>query len=201
MGDNPGTAPAPPDRPTPDLAEAIEEIAEDTLHLMERVGTVDARLSGLAEQVGRIAHLLEERLTADARAVDQLRRDLLGERRAQSARHSFDTVVPAIDALDAMRGGLDPAADERTRVQLAGVLGVLRGLLQRLGFVEFVAEPGQAFDPARMQCLGEADGPAGRVVATVQAGYLAHDAVARPAGVLVGRFAPESAGGERQGTP
>jgi len=201
VDDSPVTPPAPPDRSRFDMAEAIEEIAEDTLHLMERVGAIDTRLGGLAEQVGRMVQLLEERLTVDARAVDQLRRDLLGERRAQSARQSFDTVAPAIDALRVMHDGLDPLADERTRVQVAGVLGVLRGLLQRLGFVEFAAEPGLAFDPARMERLGEADGPAGRVVATVQPGYLVHDAVARPAGVLVGRSAPESAGTKELGEP
>src|SRR5262245_12414173 len=107
----------------PELAEAIEEIAEDTLHIMERVGALDGKVGALAEQVGRGAKLLEERLTADARAVDQLRRDLLGERRTQSARQAFDAVTPAIDALHAMREGLDPASDERMRIQLAGVLG------------------------------------------------------------------------------
>jgi molecular chaperone GrpE (heat shock protein) len=183
-----------PTRRAVDVVEALEEIAEDTLHLMERTGAIDTRLGTMADQVGRMVQLLEERLTADARAVDQLRRDLLGERREQSARQSFDAVVPAVDALRAMHDGLDPACDERMRIQVAGVIGLLGGLLQRLGFVEFSAQPGEAFDPSRMLCLGNTDGPAGRVVAAIQPGFLAHDAVARPAGVLVGTPAPSTTG-------
>jgi molecular chaperone GrpE (heat shock protein) len=65
------------------------------------------------------------------------------------------------------------------------VIGTLANLLQAIGYVRFEVNPGEPFDPSRMQCLGYRQGKTGVVLEVLQPGYAAAGSVVRPAGVLI----------------
>ena len=70
----------------------------------------------------------------------------------------------------------------------------LRRALEMVGISETPAEPGQPFDPARHQAIGEVatdQYPAGSIAALIQRGYQVANLLMRPALVQVAR-APEA---------
>ena len=167
------------------IAPVLEDLADDLLHLVKRVGAIEGRLTDMSTRVDELLQIARDQASVNARAVDAMRRDLLADRRTQAVRHAFDAVSPILDGLGAMQAALDPLSDDRLRAQLAAIMASLRSLLQGLGFVEFHAAAGEAFDPARMRVAGYAAGPADVVLASLHPGYLADGTVARPAGVLI----------------
>jgi molecular chaperone GrpE (heat shock protein) len=171
----------------------IVEIAEDMLQLLGRLAAVEQRQVELLARLDEVSRLIQETTAAQARALDALRRDLLGERSALAARATFTAVVPVLDSLRTMRQGLDPSRDELAYAQTTALSSSLSGLLQTLGFRPFEPAVGETFDPGRMECLGYAPGSPGLVTASLHPGYLAGSGVVRPAGVLIAP--PRSSGG------
>ena len=170
----------------PAAPSAIDEIAEDMLHLLERVAALE---QSNAEQAGRIDHvaqLVRETHVNLGRSIDTLRRDLLEERKALVNRAAVEAVTSGIVPLRIMLRSLNPEADARLLGQLGAVLGSLGGVLQTLGVREFEPAVGDLFDPAHMECIGYAEGTRGTVLEVCSPGYFAGDAVVRPAGVLIG---------------
>lgn len=169
----------------PEAAAGIDELAEDMVELLRRLKDLERAGAELGARLERI----EEQVVAGGqeigRTVDALRRDLIEERRAMTSRHAFDAVCPVLDSLRATRDSLPDGVDEVVRDQLAAVISTLSTLLQGLGFARFDVEEGAAFDPARMECVGYAEGTPGVVVRAVRPGFAVGEAVVRPAGVLI----------------
>lgn len=159
------------------IGEALHELADDTLHVLQRMTAFERQLQELAAAIS----------DSDARhhqLIEQLRQDSIGARRGLVVRSLFESVVTALDSLDilARAGALDAEALQH-QVQATG--SVLQALLASQGFTRFEAAAGDAFQPARMQVVGYAEGPPGVVLRNVQPGYLVNETVIRPAGVLI----------------
>jgi len=163
----------------------LEELAEDMLDLLGAVRAIEERQRDLATRLDRIEQGLGRETAAASQAIDSLRRDLLGERRAQAVRQAFEVVAPALESLRGQLDGLRLGEDARIRGQLRAAVSALSNLLHGLGFEAFEALPGEPFDPERMECLGFAEGPPGVVLEAVRHGFRSGEIVMRPAGVLL----------------
>lgn len=112
------------------------------------------------------------------------------ERFAKAAASGFmRDLLPVLDsfALGSSAMGKDPAAMkgfEAIRTQLESVLA-------RHGLTKIIVRRGDPFDPGRHEAMGEVPrpptggGPPGSVAEEVASGYLLHEAVLRPAKVLL----------------
>jgi len=167
------------------VASGLEEIADDTLQLLERVRRVEQSTAELPMRLADLQAGLYQSYRHHGTQLDALHRELLGEQRWLGVRAAFDAVVPCLDSLRAMQARLEPDADPRLAEQIFAIAGSLRNVLQKLGFVEFTPEIGSAFDPERMEWLGDGEGALGVVLEVVRPGYLAQGAVARPCGVRI----------------
>jgi molecular chaperone GrpE (heat shock protein) len=168
-------------RPDPlaDLTARLDRLEQAQAWLVHRLDQVDA--------------LIREGDRGVVRELDGLRRELMGDRKAAAAFAVLGAVAPALEQLRAVLEGLGPEADPAVARQLAWAADVLLMPLRTLGFDEFTPEPGDPFDPTRMQCEGTAEGPPDRVVRTTRPGYRCRDAVSLPARVLVGQSAAPAA--------
>ena len=135
------------------------------------------------------------------------------KRRAQQEQNQREQILgaqalmPVLHALDSFERAFASLPDSlRGYSWIEGIALVeaqLRRALEMAGITETPAEPGQPFDPARHQAIGEvASGqyPAGTVAALVQRGYQVASLLMRPALVQVAR-APESQKPEETGEP
>jgi molecular chaperone GrpE len=158
-------------RTTPPASRSVEatleEIAEDMLDILERLNSI------------------ERQVREQGRAIETFRTEAWGQSRALSMRYLFDAVAPAIDTLQVLARGLDPAIGAGGYQQVISAAATLNIVLQTLGFQRFDAAAGDPFDPARMECLGYAEGLPGRVLEMIRQGYAAGEIVVRPAGVLI----------------
>ena len=151
---------------------------------MQRLSRLEHLLQEAAAGLHLRTTLAEQGALQQARSMEQLRQDLTGERRGLLVRGLFDSVVTSLDSLEILARARE-LDGQPAGTQLSAICATLRNLLQSMGFSRFDAAPGEAFQPARMQCFGYAEGPAGVVLAAVQPGYAANDTVVRPAGVLI----------------
>lgn len=182
----------PPKRSSGSSPDAIEEIAEDMLDVIQRLGSVEQQVQQAVVVIASVNQAISDQSAYQHRLVEALRRDLLAERRAISYRFLFEPMVSALDSLEMIGRGFDPARDQRSYGQTQAAIGTLANLLQAIGFVRFEVQPGDRFDPARMQCLGYAEGEPGLVLQVLQPGYIGAGAVIRPAGVLIADPAPKA---------
>ena len=194
----------------PDTQSAAENDAEN-----------DAPTDSASDSpVARIAEL-ERLLTAERdAATDYMQRwqramaDFSNfKRRAQQEQEQREQILgaqalmPVLHALDSFERAFASLPDSlRGYSWIEGIALVeaqLRRALEMAGITETPAEPGQPFDPARHQAIGEvATGqyPAGTIAALVQRGYQVASLLMRPALVQVAR-APESQRPEEAGEP
>jgi molecular chaperone GrpE len=163
----------------------LEEIAEDMVHLLERLQSMERVQQELLSRIERMDEQVSAEMTTTRRALNAMRRDMLEENKAQVTRHAFDAIVPAVDSMRALLEGLDTDEDAKIKAQLRAVISALSNLLQGLGYEHFDVALGEPFDPTRMECLGFADGEPGTVLEVVRPGYRAGDSVVRPAGVAI----------------
>jgi molecular chaperone GrpE (heat shock protein) len=171
----------------------LEEIADDTLRLIERGKRLEDRLDRLTEQVGALSQTQQDSERRLAVELGRMRQDLLGERKALVGRGSFNAVLPTLDSLRLMREALDDSPENgQIRAQLHAVIGSLANIVQSLGFVEFQVTPGSVFDPFNMECLGYQEGVADTVVSVVRPGYSVSGEVVRPCGVLLAQPGPSA---------
>lgn len=162
-------------------SEQLEEIAEDMLHLLERLRSLEQ------SQVSLLARF-EEVVTGQretARELRRVREELLGERKATAVLSLFAGLVQRVDSVRGMLRELDPKEDARTVGQLTAVDDILTLMIRGLGFAEFRPEWGDTFDPHRMECVGYVTGEPDIVLEVVRAGYEAGGTVARPAHVRI----------------
>jgi molecular chaperone GrpE (heat shock protein) len=114
-----------------------------------------------------------------------VRNDLAESRKGLALRSVFDPTALALDQLEAIRRGFDPEKEQAIYGQVSAATSTLSNLLQSFGFTRFAPDLGAPFDPARMQCLGYAQGQPGVVLQVLRPGYLAGEMLVRPAGVLI----------------
>lgn len=165
----------------PHDSEQLEEIAEDMLHLLEGVRSLEQSQASLLARLEESIHAQRE----TAREVRRVREELLAERKATAVLSLFTSLVQRMDSVRGMLKELDPREDSRTIEQLTAIDDILALMLRGLGFDEFHPERGDAFDPHRMECVGYALGDPDVVLEVVQAGYEAGGAIARPAHVRI----------------
>jgi molecular chaperone GrpE (heat shock protein) len=163
----------------------IEEIADDMLHLLERVAALEQRLAEQTARIEQVGQLVGEAHLNLGRSIEVLRRELLEERKAIVNGAAVQAITSGIVPLRTVARTLDPTTDAGVLGQVAAVLGSLGGMLQTLGIREFEPVVGERFDPARMECIGYTEGERGFVLGVCSPGYLAGDRVVRPAGVLI----------------
>jgi molecular chaperone GrpE (heat shock protein) len=160
--------------------------------LTARVYQVQQAQAWLAQRLDEIDSAFQEAVRGVAREVGQLRRELLGDRKAAAVSAVLNALVPALEQLRSVRDRLEGGADALVARQLSWAADVLALPLRSLNIEEFSPGPGEPFDPLRMHCDGVSDGPKGAVVRTTRPGYRCQQTVLLPARVLVGRAAAPS---------
>lgn len=90
---------------------------------------------------------------------------------------SFDLGLATVDEKDPARKGMEL------------IRGQLEEAMRRHGVERVKVKPGEQFDPARHEAVGEAasGAPPGRIAEEVGAGYLLHGKLVRPARVKVSK--------------
>lgn len=157
---------------------------------------LEAHNAALAEEIAQ----LKDKLLRAMAETENVRRRVEREREetAKYAVSSFakelagvaDNLRRAIDAVPAETR----AADEAVRSLLEGVEATERALLagfERFG-VSRIDPLGERFDPNRHQAMAQIDSdqPPGTVIQVMQAGYMIHDRLLRPAMVVVAKARP-----------
>ena len=166
------------------IGESLHELADDMLDLMQRLSTTERLLQDASAASDRLASVVESHAARQARAVEQLRDELVGAHRGLIVRGLFNSMATALDSLEILTRASE-SDGQPVGTQLQATCATIRNLMQAIGFTRFDATVGARFDPERMQCFGYAEGPAGIVVQAIQPGYTAGDVVVRPAGVLI----------------
>jgi molecular chaperone GrpE (heat shock protein) len=174
-------------------SDAIEEIAEDMVDIVQRLGKLERQMQESSASLASLHDVFAEHSSYQYKLVESVRRDLAGDRKALTLRALFDPAALALDQLEVIRKGFDPEKDQAVYGQVSAAAATLDNLLQSLGFTRFVPQPGDSFDPSRMQCLGYASGEIGVVLKVLRPGYLAGDSLVRPAGVLIADPEPKAA--------
>ena len=146
----------------------------------------------LADALARIEQQREAMLRVAADAENARKRAQTEASTAQKyALERFaESLLPALDSLDAAIKTGDLSGIELTQRQL-------RGALEKAGVRELAPIAGERFDPHRHQAMAavEADAEPNSIVALMQKGYLLHERVLRPALVTVAKPRVENAAG------
>ena len=168
-----------------DAAAHLEELAEDMVALLRRMQSFEESLAATAARTERIESQVKEVTASNARALDGLRRDTVGDRRHLAAVGVLDAMIPWMDALTGHARRCAGDGSPETAQYVHTTVELLSAMLRTLGFVALEVRAGDPFDPRCMQSVGYADGKPGTVVDVVGPGYTSDGAVIRPARVLV----------------
>jgi molecular chaperone GrpE (heat shock protein) len=161
-------------QPTPGL----EEIAEDMLDVLQRLGNLERSVQELRRTV-------DESGSQQRRILDQIRSEVAGDRKSVATRVVFDQVAAALDSLELLGRGLDATRDQSAYAQVTAAVATLANVLLALGYQRFDISRGDPFDSNRMQCFGYAVGEQGVVLEALHPGYSSANIVIRPARVLI----------------
>ncbi len=168
-----------------------EDPADQAIDPVDRLAALEAEVAEWKDRALRAAAETEnvrrrgqkEREDANKYAVSNFARDLVS---------SVDNLRRAVDSVPEAK-----ISDDLTRTLLAGVAATERELLNALekNGVKRIDPKGERFDHNLHQAIFEAENtgqPAGTVVEVLQAGYVLHDRLLRPAmvGVAKGGEAP-----------
>ncbi len=168
-------------------AQADGEPAETAADLIERLTATETEL---AETKDRLLRALADTENVRRRAD----REIQQEKRFAASNFAKDLLNVADNlrrALDSVKAGAP--ADEFTRTLVDGVAATERELLaafERHGLKRVEPQPGERFDHNLHQAMFELENtgkPAGSIVQTLQAGYVMHDRLLRPAMVGVAK--------------
>jgi molecular chaperone GrpE (heat shock protein) len=173
-----------------DLSAAVEEIAEDTLAVLRRLVTLEQGQAAVMARLDRLGHEVADGVREHEQGLDQLRRNLLTDRKHLGQLWLLDAVAPWLESLQRLRARADRAEPGDLSHHIDSVLDVLNAMIRDLGFEAFTVDVGEAFDPRRMASAGYAEGPSGVVLSLTSPGYQAAKTVVRPARVLI--CAPET---------
>jgi hypothetical protein len=200
--------PPPPDEaahypPAAALAGAhdrLEELADDQLQVLRQVQSLAAGQADVLARLDALSRSFQQWTSALGREVAQVRAELLSRQRGLALRDLFDGMIGPWERLRSLSDAIrQPSPSRKPAVnaanlarqrealsnQLQAVVAILGRSLRDLGFEEFTAEEGQAFDPHCMECAGYATGPTGVVLKVVKPGYRAGDITVSPVQVLI----------------
>jgi len=177
---------ASPKRPE-DTAETVEELADDMLHLIERVGPIEESLRTLVSAVGELQEAQARGLKSLGLEIEKLKEALFSDRKAFLAVSTLNALLPTLESLEIMQKAPQSGVSDPEGDHVSVLSAMLRNIIKGLGFTAFEAGPGEPFDPASMECLDFSPGEEGKVVRTIRAGYRAGETVVKPCGVVLGR--------------
>lgn len=195
-----------PEAETPPAESAEETPAAAGDASGARVATLEARVAELERQLSTEHDAATDYMNRWQRAQADFANF---KRRAQQDQEQLQRalaveaarlILPALDSFERAFITLPPSL--RSYTWISGIALVEQQLAQALtmvGIQPIAVEPGQTFDPAKHEAIGEvgtAEHPAGHVATVVQRGYHIESHVLRPALVQLAR-APESLSDEQ----
>jgi molecular chaperone GrpE (heat shock protein) len=187
--DRPGPLPGPPeDAPADrdhDIRAALEEITEDSLEFLRRLASLEQAQAEVLARLNQIEQQSVSYSCAHADGLDQLRHELLADRRYLAGTGVLNAVSPWLEALRRLRSRADEDQGVDLPYQIDAVVDVVTAMLRDLGFGAFTVDIGEPFDPRRMTSAGYADGAPGIVLGVVAPGYQTGGTVVRPVQVLI----------------
>ena len=170
-----------------DLRELLEEAVEDNLVLQEKMQQLERMLAAANSRIIAMHETMTNAYRSHSIDLQKLREELLSERKAFLGKNTFNAIIPVLDSLIATKAQMDGAAEKLAYDKIGGVVDVLTGILQNIGYSVFTIEEGAKFDPATMECFGHETGAPGVVIRVVAPGYSAGDIVVNPCKVIVGK--------------
>jgi len=177
---------SPPESLATGSSGVMEELAEDMLDLLRRVKAIEAAQTDLVARLGQFERSLHESLFLQAREVDSLRRELLGDQKAFVALSALNALLPAVDRFRLMRAAANSKKDKPVVEQLDATIEILGQTIRSLGYGPFEPTLGEPFDPQRMICSSHKPGDGGVVLGVDRPGYQTPQGViVRPAGVIL----------------
>ena len=173
----------------------FDKMQEETVQPQDAGNTESSVEQQLADALARLEQQREAMLRVAAEAENARKRAQSEASTAQKyALERFaESLLPALDSLEAATASADLSGVELTLRQL-------RGALEKSGVREVAPAAGERFDPHRHQAMAAVEPPPGEtrepntVVTTMQKGYLLHDRVLRPALVTVAKAVEKSDG-------
>ncbi len=180
----PGESPAPPAPAAGDAGEPAEAVGEapapapelSEAELRERARRADEYLA-LAQRTQADFENYRKRMVRDVRAAE-----------ARGMSRLAKELLPALDNLDRAVAALEAAEDEHHLTDgIRLVTTELAAALGRTG-IEGYAAKGERFDPVCHEAVAQhkVEGTeAGTIIEVLQPGYRLHDAILRPARVIV----------------
>ena len=174
-----------PDDEAARAATDFQEVAEDMLDVLQRLGNLERKVQEAVNALGDLRRSMEESAAQQARMLEAVRAEISGERRAFATRALFEPVASALDSLELLARGLKGAREQAAQTQVRAAAATLANVILALGYQRFDVVRGEPFDGTRMQCFGYAEGEQGVVLSVVQPGYSASNVVIRPARVLI----------------
>lgn len=174
-----------------------EEITEKEEVKEETPTKKKSKIAELQEQVEELTQELAEakdkyiRLYAE---FDNYKKRTVKERLdliSTAGRETISSLLPVIDDFDrAKKSAEDEATDEVFSEGVSLVYNKLKGLMQSKG-VTAMESTGEVFDPELHEAITEIPAPSeemkGRVIDTIEKGYLLNDKIIRHAKVVVGK--------------
>ena len=165
--------------PGPAVVAEADPLAElDEAELRERAGKADAYLA-LAQRTQADFENFRKRMTRDVRAAE-----------ARGVGRLAKELLPALDNLDRAIAAVEASGEDAEHHLTQGIRLVqseLTSALSRAG-IEGYAPTGERFDPSHHEAVAQQPvegAEPGTIVQVLQSGYRLHDAVLRPARVIV----------------
>jgi len=190
----PAGAGEPPSTPAPStepaaaagIASHLDELAEDMLDLLRRIRSIEAAQENVLERLEQLDKSVRDGAFQQAREVDALRRDILGEQKSLVSLGAFNALAPILDRFRLMRGAINPKKEKQSADQFDAAIEMLSQTVRSLGYLPFMPTVGESFDPHRMTCVAFQKGPQGVVLAVERPGFVTElGSVTRPAAVVL----------------
>ena len=167
--------------------EMLEEITEDLVHILKKMAEFENRMEELFNKTEKIAETTTSNYRKHQVELDQLKRELLGERKAFIHKSVFNNLVTTIDYLYHRKCSISPDKDSSLYSLTTGMLENLQNLLKTMGYEHFVVEKDKPFKSEIMECLGFESGEENKVVSVERLGFKSENIVVRSCGVILGK--------------
>ena len=167
--------------------ETAEELQEDLMHIIEKLSEFGNTLKMIIPRIDKIEEVSRDNYRKHQIEIDQLRRDLLGERKTFIYQSVINNIIATVDSLHNRKRNLSPKNDLPLFNQTSGILDNLHNLLKSLGYESFIVNEGESFRTDKMECLGFDVGEDNKVLRIERLGFRTESHVMRPCGVIIGR--------------
>jgi molecular chaperone GrpE (heat shock protein) len=176
-----------PPRKNVELTEIVEEVADDMLDIIKKIGQIENKITLLGSTVQYLQQLVENSSKSIVIEIDRIKEILISDRKEFTSRSTLNALIPTLESLRFIEEISVEEKDNRLRKQSELIRSVLTGLIQMLGYREHEAKTGTDFDPFTMRCMGYDDGEPGKVIRTVYPGYISGNLMVKPCGVILGK--------------